>query len=74
VIAEEVVVELGLISKNRMLQEAKLLVTDVFRGGLCCDLGLLPENPRLHVCVYDELEYEDFKQRLQVLEPRNGPV
>ena len=74
VIAEDVEVALGLISKNRMLQEAKLLVTDVLRGGLCCDLGLLHENARFDVWEYDESVNDDFKGRLHVLDPRNGLV
>jgi hypothetical protein len=52
VIAGDVEVTVGFISKKRNPHEATLLVTDLFVGG-CCNLGLLQENDRFE--EYEEL-------------------
>jgi hypothetical protein len=38
------VLAFGLMLKKRKLQDAKLLTVEVFRGGGCCNLGLLQEK------------------------------
>jgi hypothetical protein len=48
------VLALGLISKKRSPQEAKLLTVDVFRCGGCCSLGLLQEKARLDAALGNE--------------------
>ena len=51
VIAGDVEVTAGFISKKRKPHEAKPLVTDLFFGVRGCSLGLLQENARFDVCA-----------------------
>lgn len=74
VIAEEVGVTLELMSKNKMLQEAKLLVTYVLRGTLLWNLGLLHGFPRLDVLGDDESVNRGLKERSHFFEPTYGLV